>query len=337
MPVQPDQEIATASTQKSGSSSIPTVTTNAATTITSATATSGGSVSSSGGGNQVTERGICYNTSPNPRITNNKVPSGSGPGDFVSILSGLAANTTYYVRAYAIYKSNITIYGNQVVFTTLQNYGTVTDFDGNVYNTITIGAQVWTVQNLKTTHYRNGTAIPNVTDNAAWAALSTGAYCNYNNDVANVATYGRLYNWYAATDANNIAPAGWHLPSYNEWQTLINYLGGLDIAGGKAKETGLIHWLAPNEGADNSSGFTSLPAGSRYYIYPANGNPERSSFLHLGYSADWWTSTTSINNPQNAPFITNEWYNTYMYRSGFVGGIGYYDKRTGYSVRLVKD
>jgi len=328
-PVQPNEEIATASAQKAGPSSMPIVTTNAATIITSATGTSGGSVSSSGGGNQVTERGICYSTSPNPRTSNNKVPSGSGPGDFVSILSGLAGNTTYYVRAYAIYKGTNTIYGNQVVFTTLQNYGTVTDFDGNVYSTITIGSQVWTVQNLKTTHYRNGTAIPNVTDNAAWAALSTGAYCDYNNDVANVSTYGRLYNWYAAADANNIAPAGWHMPSYNEWQNLIAYLGGLTIAGGKAKEAGLAHWLAPNEGADNSSGFTSLPAGSRYY--------PNSSFLHLGYSADWWTSTTSVNNPQNASFITNEWYNTYMYRSGFLGGIGYYDKRTGYSVRLVKD
>ena len=330
LPVQQEQEITTASTQKSGGSSTPTVTTNAATTITSATATSGGSVSSSGGGSQVTERGICYNTSTNPRITNNKVPSGSGSGDFVSIISGLAGNTTYYVRAYAI-KNNSTVYGNQVVFTTLQDYGTVTDFDGNVYNTITIGSQVWTVQNLKTTHYRNGTTIPNVTDNTAWAALSTGAYCNYNNDVANVAIYGRLYNWYAATDANNIAPAGWHLPSYTEYETLINYLGGLNIAGGKAKEAGLEHWLSPNAGADNSSGFTALPAGSRYYLY----NGPTSAFLHLGYSDAWWTSTSSGTN--NARFTETEWYNTYFFRSGFLGGIGYYDKRTGYSIRLVKD
>ena len=161
VPVQSEQEIAAVSSQKSGGFSTPTVTTNAATTITSATATSGGSVSSSGGGSQVTERGICYSTSPNPRITDNKIPSGSGSGDFTSVILGLTGSTTFYVKAYAT-KTSGTTYGNQVVFTTLPDHGTVTDFDGNVYHTITIGSQVWTVENLKTTHYRDGTPIPNI-------------------------------------------------------------------------------------------------------------------------------------------------------------------------------
>ena len=219
----PDQESTTASSEKKGGGTTsPAVTTTAASVILSFGATSGGSVSASGGGSSVTERGVCFNTSSNPTIANSKVPSGSGPGTFTSILSGLTAATTYYVRAYAI-KSTGTTYGNQISFTTASpNYGTVTDIDGNVYTTITIGTQVWTVENLKTTRYRNGVSIPNVTDNAAWATQTTGAYSNYNNDEGNVATYGRLYNWYAATDANNIAPSGWHVPSYAEWDVLRN-------------------------------------------------------------------------------------------------------------------
>ena len=297
----------------------PTVTTNTASIVTSATATSGGSVSSSGGGSQVTERGVCYNTSPNPTTANNKVASGSGSGSFTSILSGLSGSTTYYARAYAI-KSTGTTYGGQVVFTTLPYYGTVTDFDGNVYNTITIGSQVWTTSNLKTTHYRNGTLIPNVTDNTAWAALSTGAYSNYNNDEANVATYGRLYNWYAVADANNIAPAGWHAPSYTElYTTLMNSLGGCgsQLVGKKLKDN--ILW-----NGDNSSGFRALPGGSRY-----SGN---GTFGAINFNGYWWTSTTLVSNPANAWFLD---------QAGDDGSCGFvnpnYNKKMGYSIRLVKD
>ena len=111
--------------------------------------------------------------------------------------------------------------------------GTVTDIDGNLYYTVKIGEQWWMLENLRVTHYRNGDAIPNVTDDAEWEGLSTGAYCDYDNDPANVATYGRLYNWYAVGDSRNIAPAGWHVPSDDEWQTLVDYLGGSSVAGGE--------------------------------------------------------------------------------------------------------
>ncbi len=141
--------------------------------------------------------------------------------------------------------------------------GTVTDIDGNVYQTVTIGTQVWMAENLKVTKYRNGDAIPSITDNATWQGLTSGGRCVYQNNEDNVVTYGRLYNWYATTDSRNIAPAGWHVPSDTEWQTLVNYLGGGGVAGGKMKETGTAHWLSPNTGATNESGFTGIGSGVR--------------------------------------------------------------------------
>lgn len=146
---------------------------------------------------------------------------------------------------------------------------TVTDYDGNVYQTVLIGDQCWMMENLKVTHYRNGDPIPHVTDGVTWGNLTSGAYCNYNNDEGNVATYGRLYNWYAVDDSRNIAPAGWHVPSDAEWQTLVDYLGGDAVAGGKMKEAGTTHWASPNTGATNESGFTALPGGGprpRWYL-----------------------------------------------------------------------
>ena len=232
-------------------------------------ATAGGNISTSQ--NNISERGVCWSTSPNPTISNSKLTSGSGAGSFTCTITGLTANTTYYVIAY--YKANNrTNYGNQITFKTLilPVYGTDTDIDGNVFRTIKIGTQTWMLDNLKTTHYLDGTLIPTITDNAAWVALTTGAYCNYDNDVANVATYGRLYNFYAASDAVHIlAPkAGWHVPTQADWNLLETYLGGTltngvaPIIGRKLKETGTVHWASPNP-SDNISGFTSLPGGNR--------------------------------------------------------------------------
>ncbi|MEW5925574.1 MAG: FISUMP domain-containing protein, partial [Candidatus Zixiibacteriota bacterium] len=141
--------------------------------------------------------------------------------------------------------------------------GTATDIDGNVYHTIKIGSQWWMVENLRVTHYKNGDPIPNVTDNAEWGGLTTGAYCDYSNNACYADAFGRLYNWHAVSDERDIAPDGWHVPSDAEWQILIDYLGGSAVAGGKMKEAGFGHWTAPNTGATNECGFTGLPAGSR--------------------------------------------------------------------------
>ncbi len=164
---------------------------------------------------------------------------------------------------------------------------TVTDIDGNVYHMVTIGAQVWLVENLRTTKYRNGDAIPMVTVDSVWnnqAATSTGAYCNYNNDGANILVYGHLYNWFAVNDSRGLAPAGWHVAGKTEWEALTAYLGGDTLAGGKLKETGTTHWLAPNTGATNITGFTAVPGGFRMY----SGKSEM-----IGAFGVWWTSTVS--------------------------------------------
>jgi uncharacterized protein (TIGR02145 family) len=196
---------------------------------------------------------------------------------------------------------------------------TVTDIDGNVYQTVTIGNQVWMVTNLKVTHYRNGDPIPNVTDSGSWQGLTTGAFCEYNNDVNNVATYGRLYNWYAAVDSRNIAPAGWHVPNDAEWQTLVNYLGDDAVAGGKLKEVGTTHWYSPNTGATNESGFTALPGGYRF---------SSGTYLHMGNTAFFWSLTEDFSS--NAWFRSLYCNNSEVYRS-------IVNKQNGFSVRLVRD
>lgn len=200
---------------------------------------------------------------------------------------------------------------------------TVTDVDGNVYHTCTIGTQVWMVENLKTTRFRDGTTIPLVTDGDEWVgrgALQSSAYCNYENTVANAVTYGRLYNWYAATDERNICPLGWHVPTEAEWLTLINYLAGQDQAGGKMKETGTTHWSSPNTGATNSSGFTALPGGSRQIIDGA--------FSGQAESGVWW-SQTEIDGDM-------AWYHQLYFDQAGIGiaGLG---KTSGYSIRCIKD
>ncbi|HJW30298.1 MAG TPA: fibrobacter succinogenes major paralogous domain-containing protein [Saprospiraceae bacterium] len=311
------------------------VSTTPATEVTSFTATSGGTIGSSGGGNSTSERGICYNTAPNPTISNYKIANGSGAGTYVCVMTGLAGNTLYYIRAYAI-KSGVTTYGNQVTVTTYADPGSVTDYDGNVYSTINIGGQIWMLQNLRTTHYQDGTLIPEVPDSLEWYGLSSGASCFYQNSATNLATYGRLYNWYAATDTHNLAPAGWHVPSAAEWTTLSNYLSGDNTAGGRVKESGYSHWNTPNSGATNSSMFTALPGGARFVTVCSSGCVP-AYYGHLLIEANWWTTSTSTSNPDNALSRSADNTSTRFYRSAFLGGIGYYDKRTGYSIRCVKN
>jgi uncharacterized protein (TIGR02145 family) len=138
-------------------------------------------------------------------------------------------------------------------------------------------------KNLDVAFYRNGDPIPQVTDRAAWAALTTGAWCYYNNDPILGNKYGKLYNWYAVNDPRGLAPQGWHVPSDAEWTTLATTLGGASVAGGvaggKMKEPGTSNWLPPNTGADNSSGFAGLPGGTRQ---------DDGIFSILGINGYWW-------------------------------------------------
>jgi len=157
---------------------------------------------------------------------------------------------------------------------------TVIDIDGNEYNTIIIGSQTWMAENLKTTKYNDGSAIPLITNDAEWNFMATPAYCWYNNDKTSFGnTYGAMYNWHAV-NTGKLCPAGWHVPTDAEWTALTDFLGGESVAGGKLKETGTLHWNSPNTGALDEAGFTALPGGFRDSQFSQIGN--------LGY---FWTST----------------------------------------------
>jgi uncharacterized protein (TIGR02145 family) len=172
-----------------------------------------------------------------------------------SDLISLKSMTNYYFRVIASNKG-----GDATSAETKFSTAAVVDKDGNYYGAVTIGTQVWMTSDLKTTHYRDGSVIPNVTDNTAWANLTTGAMCYYNNDSKNLSP---LYNWYAAsgTDKKSLAPEGWHVATQTDWDTLKKFLGGRAVAGGHLKS--LTGWKAPNTGADNSSGFSAIMTGAR--------------------------------------------------------------------------
>ena len=201
----------------------------------------------------------------------------------------------------------------------------VTDIDGNTYETVKIGEQVWIVENLKVTHYRNGDPIPNVKDNTEWTNLTTGAYSDYYNDPSVTKTYGRYYNWYAAGDSRGLCPDGWRVPSPLDWTTLIDSQGGVQVAGGRLKTSGTAErgnglWRHPNTSADNNSRFSALPADARL----TNGAFQDS----LGYYTYFWTSAEQTN------------IRAIEYRL-FYGSrdIGRYEsnKKLGFSVRCIRD
>jgi uncharacterized protein (TIGR02145 family) len=182
-------------------------------------------------------------------------------------------------------KKTILLFAGLAFFAFNNQAQTVIDYDGNVYNTVTIDTQVWMKENLKVSHYNNGDVIPLVTDSLLWGSLGGGAYCYYKNDpITYSSTYGKLYNFYTGLDSRKLCPAGWHVPTNDEWLALATYLGGYyDYStGGKMKETGTTHWAPPNDGATNSSGFTGLPGGFR------RGD---ASFGWNGTNGLWWSST----------------------------------------------
>jgi uncharacterized protein (TIGR02145 family) len=385
-------------------------------------ATTGGTIISDGGG-QITARGVCWSKTENPTINNDTTYDGTGSGSFTSTITGLDAQTTYFVRAYA---TNIagTVYGNELNVTTwggkpfattidasdvatagatlrgsvfsnysptdvLFEYGTtvnygetivanpnpvnslsevyvdasltgleegttyhfrikavnslgttygsdltfttvssisVTDKDGNVYKTVTIGNQVWLVENLKTTRYNDDTEITLVTDNAEWTALSAPAYCWYNNDSASYKdSYGALYNWYAV-NTGKLCPEGWHVPSYSEWLDLMTFLGGGNEAYGRQtggsllKEIGTTHWNDPNYATDQY-GFTARPGGLR---------SENGSFFYIYSFGNWWASGLWWAGGDNGT-------NFIMANDSEGVSYGSVVKNTGASVRCLKD
>jgi uncharacterized protein (TIGR02145 family) len=197
----------------------------------------------------------------------------------------------------------------------------VTDKDGNVYKTVTIGTQVWMAENLKTTKYLNGDSIGTTTPPTMdISSKSSPEYqWAYGGGESNVAAYGRLYTWFAVTDSRNLCPAGWHVPTDAEFSTLITYLKGDTIAGGKLKETGTTHWYSPNTGATNETGFTALPGGYRGY---------EGSFYFMGYAGYWWSATEYDAN--------NAWYRGLYYNGNYDHNLSN-SKMAGFSVRCLKN
>jgi uncharacterized protein (TIGR02145 family) len=198
-------------------------------------------------------------------------------------------------------------------------YGSVSDIEGHVYPTALIGDQWWMTENLRTATYANGELIPHVTDNIAWAQLNSGAWCNFDNILANDELYGKLYNWNTTVDSRGLCPVGWHVPTSTEWATFINYLDGSAIAGGKMKS--LNYWNLPNEGATNESGFSGLPGGYR--------NDGSGIFYSDRFEGFWWSSSTDM-------FLgLGVSYSLYYATSQATYDIN--GKQDGYSIRCIKD
>jgi uncharacterized protein (TIGR02145 family) len=213
-------------------------------------------------------------------------------------------------------KDTAEYYGNTTaMFNPNKTYGTVDDIEGNSYRTIQIGTQIWMAENLKTTKYNDDAKIPNIKDNKLWGKLTSPAYCWFNNDeVANKATYGALYNCYTI-NSDKLCPSGWHIPSDAEWDSLTFYLDGQSRAGSKLKETNTAHWQSPNDDATNESGFTGLPGGYRDFDGP---------FYFMDTIGFWWASTGNASN-------------YYLrYNSSYILHADY-TKSAGFSVRCIKD
>lgn len=226
------------------------------------------------GGETIIGRGICWSNNQNPTIEDNKTNDNTTSDTCTSTITGLASNTTFYIRAYAT-SSKGTSYGIQKRFTT---YG-LTDIDGNFYHTIEIGDQIWMAENLKTSKFNDGVEITLFNDDQLYSADTYGYIEDFTHS-GNENVYGALYNW-LVVNTNKVCPSGWHVPSINEWYILRDYLGGYSVAGGEMKEAGTAHWNSPNVGATNSSGFTALPGGYKEYYQGANAG---------GNIGKWWST-----------------------------------------------
>lgn len=197
---------------------------------------------------------------------------------------------------------------------------TVIDIDGNEYVTVQIGTQVWMAENLKTRTYRNGEPITNLPDNQAWVDDQEGAWCEHPDPGFDESAYGLLYNWYAVANPNGLAPEGWHVPTDDEWATLMDYLGGDSVAGGLLKETGFDHWFAPNTGASNGSGFTARGGGHR--------ETWDGDFDLAGYNGFFWSASDISSHSTNFRGLGNRKINAGRYTAL---------KNAGFSVRCLAD
>ncbi len=323
---------------------LPSISTLPVTDITTSSAKSGGIITNDGGG-VISSKGLVWSTSQNPTLAQNSGRTYEAPiaGDFQSTMTELAHNKQYFVRAYV---SNTigTVYGNEEQFQTetmvlglpCPDMPTVTDIDGNVYNTVLIGNQCWMKENLKTTSYRNGTSIEYPgNDNDAWENNITGAYAWFDNANSWKDLYGALYNWHAVNSANGICPAGWHVPSHDEWKAFTDYLGGDFLMnvheikscrqvnsplGGNCTTSEHPRWNATDYGwGTDEYGFSGLPGGYRTWD---------GFYFSMGISGYFWSSTENSSSNAGYRLMINE-SNLFIPVSD--------DKRDGRSIRCVRD
>lgn len=316
--------ILTNSCLKSDPDQVPVVFTTGVLNLWPSRATFSGKITSNGG-SRIHEQGFCLSIEHMPDITDNKIIAGFRCLCTYSLMTtGLSPQTDYYVRAYAT-NSNGTAYGEELSFTTPADNtgekGTVEDSEGNVYQTIGIGAQVWMAENLRTTRYSNGDSIGTTTPATMQLSedLTHKYQWAYGSDERNVAVYGRLYTWDAATDSRNVCPAGWHVFSNEDWSTLLIYLGDSEDTGGKLKEAGTTHWQSPNTGATNETGFSALPGGGRDGM---------GTFYGLGSKGFWWSSSGSL--ASLASYRALNYNNRTLYNYSIY-------KYYGFSVRCLRD
>ena len=320
---------------------MPTLTTNTITNITSTTAISGGLISDDGGAS-VTVRGVCWSTNSEPTIYDNKTIDGSGTGSFSSSLTGLNDGSTYYVRAYATTNSG-TAYGNQLSFIARN---TITDYDGNVYGIVEIGSQIWMAENLTTTHYADGTAIPFVENGTDWDNLEYNSKAMFNYS-ANAYHFGAWYTWVAAmngamsstsnpSNVQGVCPDGWHIPSDAEWKELEMFLGMSQT------DADAINYRGTNQGSKlannadiwgNGSLITAIESdpefgSSGFNAVPARGLQINGYFTPLWEDAFFWTSTED--DTFDAYFRGLKYTITGVWRDNLT-------KNYGWSVRCVKD
>lgn len=224
-------------------------------------------------GATITSKGVCWSTNPDPTINDNKTDDGQGAKPFYSKAQNLEPNTTYYYRAYATSKKG-TGYGNTYLVTTTELF---VDGDGNKYETVKIGDQIWMMENLKTSKYMDGSSIP------------ANDCLDYDNDPNNTKIYGKLYS--SSINTDKLTPDGWRIPSDNDWMELFANVGGYYLAGGNLKETGTSHWKSPNTGAANSVDFKALPAGYALSSYYDNSNI---TFYKLNEATGWFNAKLSL-------------------------------------------
>jgi uncharacterized protein (TIGR02145 family) len=269
----------------------------------------------------IIERGIVWSTSNNPSLSGgNRIGDPGSEPVFTSHIVGISPYTNYYARPYA--KTDLgTFYGNtlEIIIIPPPTYGTVTDVDGNTYQTTTINGKEWMAENLKVTHYRDGTPITPSTSQDQFKTIAEGSLIAYGNNNAGVDEFGYLYNGYAVADARKVCMTGWHLPSPGEWSELASSLGGMNVAGGRLKDTSPL-WSNPNFAATNESGFSAVPGGSYCRACLSN----TGIFADQGTDGYYWSSV-----PGTFYYVTND---LASLRSRGTGNIN-----DGLSVRCVKD